>query len=164
MRRHMIVTSVVIYLISATCVFAGDPQAKLTRVAGNHEKYAQQALDPLEFAQVEPETMSMLAEIRAAMDSTRISERALREEFGSSQGPEMARRLGELKKSSRMRILQIQLKYAQKEGRAELERRIQASIEDLQRPAAPGDPRLNGGNSPTPVVGSAVTPAGGSQR
>ncbi|MEN8007198.1 MAG: hypothetical protein ABFS42_09290 [Candidatus Krumholzibacteriota bacterium] len=94
----------------------------------------------------------MLAEIRAAMDSTRRAELALREEFGPEQGPEFARRLGNLKKTSRMRILHIQLKYAREEGRAELVRRIQTSIEDLQRPMAPGGPRLNGRNAPSPAA------------
>ena len=108
----------------------------------------------------EPQTM--LTEIRAAMDSTRRAELALREEVGLSQGPELTRRLGELKKSSRMRILHIQLKYAQEEGRAELVRRIQSSIEDLQRPMAPGGPRLSVRTTPSPEAKPVVKPAGGS--
>ena len=164
MKRYISASIVITYLVTASCAFAGDPRAKLVQVAGNHEKYAQRLHDPVDIVQAEPETLSMMAEIRAAMDSTRIAEMALREEFGTSQGQEYARRLGELKKSSRMRILQIQLKYARQGDRAELERRILVSIEDLQRPAAPGGPRLSGRNSPTPVAGPAVTPAGGSSR
>ena len=109
----------------------------------------------------EPQTM--LTEIRAAMDSTRRAELALREEVGLAQGPDLTRRLGELKKSSRMRILHIQLKYAQEEGRAELALRIQRSIEDLRRPMAPGGPRLSGRITPSPAAEPVVTPAGGSQ-
>ena len=108
------------------------------------------------------EPPTMLTEIRAAMDSTRMAELVLREELGLVQGPDLTRRLGELKKSSRMRILHIQLKYAQEEGRAELALRIQRSIEDLRRPLAPGGPRLSGRITPSPVAKPVVTPAGGS--
>lgn len=164
MHRNISALIVITYLVAASCALAGDPRTKLVQVAGNHEKYARQPHQPVAIAQAEPETLTMLAEIRAAMDSTRIAEMAIREEFGTSQGQEFACRLGELKKSSRMRILQIQLKYARLDGRAELENRILVSIEDLQRPAAPGGPRPSGRNSPTPVAGPAVTPAGGSSR
>jgi|GEM_PF-4557947 len=105
---------------------------------------------------------TMLSEIRTAMDEARISELALRQELGVMEGPELTRRLGELKKSSRMRILQIQLKYARNEGRAELEKRILASIEDLQRPAAPGGPRPSGRISPPSGNQQVEKPAGGS--
>ena len=106
--------------------------------------------------------LSMITEIRAVMDSTRQTQQTLIEELGPDPSPELTRRQGELKKTSRMRILQIQLKYAREEGKIGLERRIMTSIEDLQRPAAPGGPRLSGGISPTPVVQAAETPAGGS--
>jgi len=128
----------------STWAIAGDPRVKLTQVTGNHEKYVEQAQGNLEIQEQTPEPTSMLAEIRAVMDSTRGAEQILKVEFGTDQGLELTRRLGELKKASRMRILQIQLKYARGEGRAELERRILTSIEDIQRPAAPGGPRLNG--------------------
>ena len=106
----------------------------------------------------------MLTEIRAVMDSTRSAENALKEEFSLAKGPELARRLGELKMASRMRILHIQLKYAQKDGRAELVRRIQTTIEDLQRPTAPGEPRLSGRVSPSPAAKPVVSSTGGPQR
>ena len=148
----------------ATWAVAGDPQVKLSQVTGNHEKNAKQLQgNQLILAQI-LEPTSMLTEIRAVMDSTRQAQQALTEELGTDQGPEWTRRLGELKKTSRMRILHIQLKYAREEGRTGLERRIMTSIEDLQRPAAPGGPRLSGGISPTPVVQAAETPAGGSRR
>lgn len=108
------------------------------------------------------EPPSMLTEIRAAMDSTRMAELALRQEFNVAQDPELTRRLGNLKKSSRMRILQIQLKYAKVEGRAELALRIQRSIEDLRRPMAPGGPRLSGRITPSPAAKPVVQPTGGS--
>jgi hypothetical protein len=107
---------------------------------------------------------TMLTEIRAAVDSTRNAELALTEEYSLANGPELARRLGELKKASRMRILHIQLKYAQKDGRTELVRRIQTTIEDLQRPMAPGGPRLTGRVSPSPVAKTVVSSNGGPQR
>lgn len=107
---------------------------------------------------------TMISEIRAAMDSTRSAELALKQEFSLDKGPELARRLGELKRASRMRILHIQLKYARQEGRAELVRRIQTSIEDLQRPTAPGGPRLSGRISPSPEAEPVVSPAGGPRR
>jgi hypothetical protein len=106
----------------------------------------------------------MLTEIRAVMDSTRQAQQTLIEELGTDRSPELTRRQGELKKTSRMRILHIQLKYARVEGRTGLERRIICSIEDLQRPAAPGGPRLSGAVFPTPVAQAAETPAGGSRR
>ena len=151
-------------LMIATWAVAEDPQAKLTQVAGNHEIYAERAQGNLEIPEQIPESTSMLAEIRAVMDSTRGAEQALKDEFGTDQGLELTRRLGELKKSSRMRILHIQLEYARGEGRSELERRILTSIEDLQRPAAPGGPRLSGRMSPTPVANPVVKPADGSHR
>lgn len=61
--------------------------------------------------------------------------------------PELTRRMGELKKSSRVRILQIQLNSTRGEGRTELENRILTCIEDLQRLLAQ----------------TVVKPAGGSQ-
>jgi hypothetical protein len=145
-------------LIVITCLFiaawaiAGDCQAKMAQVAGNHEKYSGQLLKSQGPAREESAEPSLLAEIRAVMDSTRIAEQALRNELGPGQEDELARRLGELKKSSRMQILHIQLKYAQEEGRTELERRILTSIEELQRPVAPGGPRVSGRISPSPVV------------
>lgn len=152
------------YLTMATWAVAGDPQVKLTQVAGNHEKNAKLAQgNPLILPHV-LEPTSMLTEIRAVMDSTRQAQLALKEELGTDQSPEWTRRLGELKKTSRMRILHIQLKYARVEGRTGLERRIVFAIEDLQRPAAPGGPRLSGGISLTPVAQEAEFPAGGSNR
>jgi hypothetical protein len=139
-------------LVLAAWAVAADPQAKLTQVAGNHEKNAEIDRNTLKTSSEGQETPSLLSEIRAVMDSTRHAEMALREQYGSSQDQELARRLGDLKKASRMRILHIQLKYAQEEGRTELERRILTSIEDLQRPAAPGGPRLSGKNSPPSVA------------
>jgi len=156
--------TILTYLAIATWAVAGDSQTKLTQVAENHEKYADRGPGNLEITTRIPEPTTMLAEIRAVMDSTRRAKQALKEEFGSDLDPELTRRMGELKKSSRMRILQIQLKYAREQGRAELERRILTSIEDLQRPAAPGGPHLSGGISPTSVAQTAVKPAGGSQR
>jgi hypothetical protein len=148
----------------ATWALAGDPQVKLSQVTGNHEKNAKQVQgNQLILTQI-PEPTSMLTEIRAVMDSTRLAQQALTEELGPDPSSELTRRQGELKKTSRMRILQIQLKYAREEGKTGLERRIMTSIEDLQRPAAPGGPRLSGGISPTPVVQAAETPAGGSHR
>jgi hypothetical protein len=151
-------------LMMATWSMAGDPRIKLIQVAGNHEKNVGRAQDNLEIQEQIPEPKSMLAEIRAVMDSTRGAEQALKVEFSTDQGLELTRRLGELKKASRMRILHIQLKHARGEGRAELEHRILTSIEDLQRPAAPGGPRLSGRISPSPVTETAETPADGSQR
>ena len=139
-------------LVVASWAVAADPQAKLTRVAGNHEKHAEIDRNTLKNPSVGQEPPSLLSEIRAVMDSTRHAEMALREQYDSSQDQELTRRLGDLKKASRMRILHIQLKYAQDEGRTELERRILTSIEDLQRPAAPGGPRLSGGDSPSSVA------------
>ena len=152
------------YLTIATWAAAGDPQVKLTQVAGNHEKNAKQAQGNLVILSRIPEPTSMLTEIRAVMDSTRQAQQTLIEELGTDRSPELTRRQGELKKTSRMRILQIQLKYAREEGRTGLERRIMTSIEDFQRPAAPGGPRLSGGISPTSRVQAAETPAGGSHR
>ncbi len=94
---------VVTYLILATWAVAGDPQAKLTQVAENHENYAERAPGNLETAARIPELTTMVAEIRAVMDSTRRAERVLIEEFGPALNPELTRRMGELKKSSRMR-------------------------------------------------------------
>ena len=157
------------FLVLVTCLsvctwaVAGDPQAKLAQVAGNRDQYADQnpGNPPIDAGMAEAPTL--LSEIRAVVDSTRIAEMALREEFPLGQEPELTRRLGELKKTSRMRILHIQLEYAQKEGRTGLERRIRTSIEDLQRPAAPGGPRLSGRISPPLEAKEAVTPAGGSR-
>jgi len=149
-------------LAVAAWAVADDSQAKLAQVAGNHEIYADQAQKSLKTSPRDPETPSLLSEIRAVMDSTRIAELALRQELSLGQDPELTRRLGELKKSSRMRILQIQLRYAQDEGRTELERRIHTSIEDLQRPGTPGGPRLSGRISPSPEVTPAVNQVGGS--
>ena len=108
------------------------------------------------------ESQTMLTEIRATMDNTRMAELALRQEFSLTKDPEMTRRLGKLKMASRMRILQIQLKYAQAEGRAELALRIKRSIEDLRRPMAPGGPRLSGRITPSPAATPVAQPAGGS--
>ncbi len=152
------------YLTISTWAVAGDPQVKLTQVAGNHEINTKLAQSNQVILAHIPEPTSMLTEIRAVMDSTRQARQALTEELGPDQGPEWTRRLGELKKTSRMRILHIQLKYARVEGRTGLERRIITSIEDLQRPAAPGGPRMNGGISLTPVAQEAEIPAGGSHR
>ncbi|MCK9995903.1 MAG: hypothetical protein KAH56_06460 [Candidatus Krumholzibacteria bacterium] len=125
---------VVTCLVLATWAVAGDPPAKLIQVAENHENFA--------------ERTSMLAEIRAVMDSMRCSKQVLIEELGTDNSPELTRRMGELKKSSRMRILQIQLNYARGEGRAELESRILTCIEDLQRPVAQTAVKSTGGFRP----------------
>ena len=151
-------------LMMATWSMAGDPRVKLIQVAGNHEKNVERAQGNLEIQEQIPEPTSMLAEIRAVMDSTRGAEQALKVEFGTDQDLQLTRRLGELKKASRMRILHLQLKYARGEGRAELAHRILTSIEDLQRPAAPGGPRLSGRISPSPVTETVAKPTGGSQR
>jgi hypothetical protein len=139
-------------LLLAAWAVAADPQARLSQVAGNHQKYAKPGPKTRTSDPTDHGACSLLLEIRAVMDSTRIAEMALREAFGSGQDQELARRLGDLEKASRMRILHIQLKYAREEGRTELERRILTSIEDLQRPAAPGGPRLSGRISPTSVA------------
>lgn len=126
-------------LVIATWAVAGDSQAKL-------------------------KPTSMLAEIQAVMDSTRRAEQAIIDELGTDQSPELTRRRGELKRASRMRILQIQLNYARGEGRTELASRILTSIEELQRPLAPGGPRPRGRISTTSVANNAEKPAGGSGR
>jgi hypothetical protein len=149
-------------LAVAAWAVADDSQAKLAQVTGNHEKYSDQTLEDRKSTPKAPPIPSLISEIRAVMDSTRIAELALRQELSQGQNPELTRRLGELKKSSRMRILHIQLRYAQEEGRKELERRILTSIEDLQRPGTPGGPRLSGRISPSPEVTPAVNQAGGS--
>ncbi len=136
---------VLVCLVLASWAVAEGQQAKLTQVAGNHAINVERKPVILDIATRTLEPTSMLAEIRAVMDSTRRAEQALIEEFGTDLSPELTRRMGELKKSSLMRILQIQLKYARGEGRAELESRILTCIEDLQRP----------------VAQTAVTPTGG---
>lgn len=141
---------------------AGDSRDKMAQVAGNHEKYEDPTAQNQAIVAEIAETPTLLSEIRAVVDSCRTAELALRKQFPEGQNPELTRRLGELKRTSRMRILQIQLKYAQKDGRTELARRIRVSIEDLQRPMAPGGPRLSGRISPLPEAQAAVTPAGGS--
>ncbi len=152
---------------AASWAVAGDPREKMAQVAGIHDKYTNQTLENPQIAAGKAAGMaaipSLLSEIRAVMDSTRIAELALREKYTVGQHPELTRRLGELKRNSRMRILHIQLKYARKEGRSGLEKRILISIEDLQRPAAPGGPRLSGRTFPPPEAQAAVTPAGGSR-
>ncbi len=162
MTRPSTAVTIFIFIMMATSALAGDPRVKLTQVAENHQKNAAHQLGVSEFEIPRAAAPSMLTEIQAVMDSTRNAELALREEFGDDQGPALTRRLGELKRASRMRILHIQLKYAKGEGRNQLERRILASIEDLQRPATPGGPRLRGGISPPSVVKPVVKPAGGS--
>jgi len=163
-KQLVVIGCLFLTMFLTTWAVAEDSQAKLTQVAGNHEKNVKRAPGNLEIATRIPEPTSMLAEIRAVMDSTRRAEQALIEEFGADLGPDLARRMGELKNSSRMRILHIQLKYAQEEGRTGLERRILTSIEDLQRPAVPGGPRPSGRISPPPVAQMAVKPTGGSPR
>ena len=162
MKRPSTAVTICIFIMIATSALAGDPRVKMTQVAGNHQKNADNQPGVSEFESPRVAAPSMLTEIQAVMDSTRNAERLLREEFGDDQGPALTRRLGELKRASRMRILHIQLKYAKGAGRIQLERRILASIEDLQRPAAPGGPRLRGGISPSSVAKPAVKPAGGS--
>lgn len=152
MKWLIAVLIIITCLVVAAWAVAADPQAKLTQVAGNHEKNIDQSRETLKTPSESHESPSLLSEIRAVMDSTRIAEMALREKYGTGQDQELARRLGDLKQASRMRILHLQLKYAQEEGRTELERRILTSIEELQRPAAPGGPRLSGRNSPSPVA------------
>ena len=147
-------------LAVAAWAVADDSQAKLAQVAGNHEKYSNQTPEGRKSTPKAPLIPSLISEIRALMDSTRIAELALRRVFSQGQDPELTRRLGELKKSSRMRILHIQLRYAQEEGRKELERRILTSIEDLQRPGTPGGPRLSERISPSPEVTPVVNQAG----
>jgi hypothetical protein len=164
MKRLISILTVSTCLMATTWALAGDSQSKLARVAGNRQKNAEQARVNLNVADLPSQVPTLLSEIRAEMDSTRTAEQALRAEFGPSQDPELTRRLGELKRASRMRILHIQLKYARQEGKAELVRRIQTSIEDLQRPMAPGGPRLTGRTSPTPSAKPVATPAGGSPR
>ena len=139
---------IVTCLVLATWAVAGDPRTKLTQVADNHALNAERSSVNPYVATRTLEPTSMLAEIQAVMDSTRRAEQALKEEFGTDSGPELTRRMGELKKSSRMRILQIQLNYAREEGRTGLESRILTCIEVLQRSA----------------TNAAVSPAGGSQR
>jgi hypothetical protein len=139
---------VITCLVLATWAVAGDHRAKLTRVADNHAVNAELAPVSLDIATNTLESTSMLTEIQAVMDSTRRAEKALIEDFGTDQSPELTRRMGELKKSSRMRILQIQLNYARGEGRTWLESRILTCIEVLQRPSTQ----------------AAAIPAGGSQR
>jgi hypothetical protein len=163
MTRMTTAFLIITCLIAVDSATAGDPGAKLVQVAGNHQKIAEPASTDRETTVSSAEPITMLTEIRAVMDSTRTAEFALREELGSAEGQEMARRLGELKRASRMRILHIQLQYAREEGRGELERRILTSIEDLQRPTAPGGPRLTGRNSPPPEAKPVVKPSGGSQ-
>jgi hypothetical protein len=163
MKRTTKYFLIITCLMTVDCVFAGDPGAKLVQVAGNHQKNAEPASPSRETTVSSVDIPTMLTEIRAVMDSTRVVEFAIREEFGATDNQELTRRLGELKRASRMRILHIQLKYAREEGRMELERRILTSIEDLQRPMAPGGPRLMGRNSPPPEAPSDVKPAGGSQ-
>jgi len=156
-------------LVFVTCftvhswAVAGDSREKMAQVAGIHDKYTNQTLENPQIATGKAAIPSLLSEIRAVMDSTRAAEMALREKYTVGQHPELTRRLGELKRTSRMRILHIQLKYARKEGRSGLEKRILTSIEELQRPAAPGGPRLSGRISPPPEAQAAVTPAGGSR-
>ena len=163
MTRMTTLFLIITCLIADDSAFAGDPGAKLVQVAGNHQKHAEPASATEGTAVSSAESTTMLTEIRAVMDSTRNLELALREELGTAEGQELARRLGELKRASRMRILHIQLKYAREERRGELEKRILTSIEDLQRPTAPGGPRLTGRNSPPPEAKPVVKPSGGSQ-
>jgi hypothetical protein len=164
MKWYISVSVFITCLSVASWAVAGDPQAKMAQVAGNHDKYADQTSETPRIDAEKVETPSLLSEIRAVVDSTRNAELALREEFTLDPEIELTRRLGDLKRSSGMRILHIQLEYAQKEGKMGLEKRIRTSIEDLQRPAAPGGPRLSGRISPLPEAQAAVTPAGGSQR
>lgn len=161
-HRTKAVTALICLMIG-TSALAADPRVKLTQVAENHQKNAAHQVGVSELESPRAAAPSMLTEIQAVMDSTRNAELVLKEEFGADQGPALTRRLGELKRASRMRILHIQLKYAKGEGRIQLERRILASIEDLQRPATPGGPRLRGGISPTSLAKPVVKSAGGSQ-
>ncbi len=137
---------IVTCLILATWAVAGDSRTKLTQVADNHALNAERdSVNPY-VATLTLEPTSMLAEIQAVMDSTRRAEHALKEEFGTDSGPELTRRMGELKNSSRMRILQIQLNYAREEGRTGLESRILTCIEVLQRPLAQTAGKPTGGS------------------
>lgn len=163
MKRTITYFLIITCLMAVDYAIAGDPGAKLGQVAGNHQKNAEPNSGTGEMTVSQVAIPTMLTEIRAVMDSTRIVELDLREKFGVNEDQELTRRLGELKKASRMRILHIQLKYAREEGRAELEKRILTSIEDLQRPTAPGGPRLMGRNSPLPEAKPVAAPAGGSQ-
>jgi hypothetical protein len=118
-----------------------NPGAKLTQVAGLHEENTHRNPGNLEMPAISP----MLAEIQAVMDSTRVLEAILRESYGEDESDDLQLAIAELKKASRLQILDIQLRFAHEEGRTELARRIRASIEDLQRPAAPGSPGPAGG-------------------
>lgn len=126
-----------------------DPGTKLTQVAGLHEENTQRNPANLEMPAISP----MLAEIQTVMDSTRVLEAALRERYGEDESDDLHLAIAELKKVSRLQILDIQLRFAHEEGRTDLERRIRASIEDLQRPAAPGSPGPAGGFVDSPPAG-----------
>lgn len=162
MKRHILVIVLLNCFALQGYAFAGDPGTKLVQVAGNHNK----SLEPVRADGAlnwdAASAPTMLSEIRAVMDSTRNAELSLRQELGDIEGSELTRRLGELKTASRMRILHIQLNYARDEGRYELERRILTSIEDLQRPAAPGGPLLTGRISPPSGSKPVEKPVGGS--
>ena len=163
MFRHISRCSTIISFLTTGSVFADDPGQKLHQVADNHDKYAESLDAERDTVLALADAPSMLTEIRAVLDSTRIAELVLMTELGTTDSPELTRRLGALKRASRMRILHIQLKYARDEGRARLERRILNSIEDLQRPTSPGGPRLTERVSPPPEATEAVRPAGGSR-
>jgi hypothetical protein len=141
MKRFIIITMGLICFLTTGSALATDPGAKLTQVAGIHAKNARQTPGNLEI----PATSPMLTEIQAVMDSARVRESRLRLEYAPDQTAELALAVAELKKTTRLQVLDIQLRFARQDGRTHLERRIMASIEDLLRPAAPGGPRPVGG-------------------
>lgn len=148
MRRALISIGILVMAFGAAWA-EPDREAKMDRVLALQQRQADQGGGELG----DPELTPMLAEIKAVLDTARTREKELMANHpdGAAEipGSPLAMALAAHKKSTQLRVLRIQARYARLEGRGDLERRILTSIAEIERPAQPGAPGLKPVPKPT---------------